>query len=166
MFKGLLICPTNYMLVYCMWPLQNPGQIFPTLTTDAYAVHRLRFLVFLRLQLDTQKYLWSFVVGVQSRECLPKTIQRANSKEQSFPFLKGFLPVPHLWEREREKKKQTRLQTFFPKGTTNRGFPQASSNSSQFNKPTDQTLKSPTESTTTLLLNEREKGHKPETQTH
>lgn len=84
------------MSVYCMWPFQNPGQIFSTLKTDAYAVRRLRFLVFLRLQLDIQKYLWSFVVGVQSRECLPKTIQMANSKEQSFPFLKGFLPVPRL----------------------------------------------------------------------
>lgn len=166
MFKGLLICSTNYMWIYCMWPFQNLGQIFSTLTTDAYAVRRvLRFLVFLRLQLQIQKYLWSFVVGVQSRECLPKTIQRANSKEQSFPFLKGFLPVPCLWERERKKKKQG--SKLFPlRETTNRGFPQASSNSSQFIKPTDQTLKSPTESITTLLLKERGRGHKPETQTH
>lgn len=36
------------------------------------------------------------MVGVQSRECLFQTTQRANGKGGSFPFLKGVLPVPCL----------------------------------------------------------------------
>ena len=139
--KGLLICSMNHMRVYCM---ALPKLGLNRLRTWSGTPEQLSMAC--PFWFSPHEWLWSFLVGGQPRECCFFFFQDSTKNpQQSFPFLKAFLPVPYLF-----------FFFFFkellPSRELHSCLPRLLLTAAELITPTDLTVKGQTESITPLCF--------------